>query len=73
MNNIKIMINILEFQKLHHILSIRYNKDEVTAICKMIADDGMQMPNFKRNINLISYQQPKNTSDWKYVEWLKTL
>jgi hypothetical protein len=39
----------------------------------MINDEDMDLTTFKRNFTMIRYQQPKNTDDEKYVNWLESL
>ena len=65
--------NDLMIEKLHHVLFTHYNVNEANALCRMITDSDMNLTTFKRNFTLIRYQQPKNTGDEKYINWIKSL
>jgi hypothetical protein len=60
-------------EKLYHVLYTHYNMSEANALCRMINDDAMNLATFKRNFTTIRFQQPKNTSDEKYINWIESL
>ena len=65
--------NDLMVEKLYHVLFTHYNMNEANALCRMINDEDMDLTTFNRNFTMIRYQQPKNTDDEKYVNWLESL
>ena len=42
-------------------------------VSRNLSHKDMDLTTFKRNFTLIRYQQPKNTSDEKYINWLESL